>query len=157
MGKKYYRCKVEVDADVIKAYSIFNPVQIEHTIIIYLNDPDGWGKHGYFFEPVLDREDTSIRLVMPQTIFEKCGLPDNLSCAELGGRFMYLNASRWFGGSKESKLSLGDYRQYMVNHEIGHILGFDHKKCPCPGCKAPIMLQQTLGLQGCIPDHGNVR
>ena len=45
----------------------------------------------------------------------------------------------------------------MVNHEIGHILGFEHKKCPCVGCKVPIMVQQTLGLQGCKPDHGNVR
>lgn len=157
MGKKYYKCKVEVDADVIKAYSIFNPVQIEHTIIIYLNDPDGWGKHGYFFEPVLHREDTLIRLSMPSTIKKVCGLPDNLSCAEIGGRFMYLNAQRWFEGSKESKLSLDGYRHYMINHEIGHILGFEHTKCPCKGCKVPIMVQQTLGLQGCKSDHGNVR
>lgn len=65
---------------------------------------------------------------------------------------MYLNADRWFRGSKASKLTLDNYRQYMVSHEIGHILGFDHKKCPCEGCKAPIMMQQTLGIGKCIPN-----
>ena len=154
MVKKHFRCKIEIDDDVIKTYLIYVPVQIEHTIIIYLNDPDGWG---YFFEPVNEREDVLIRLSSPETIFKKCGLPDNLSCAEIGGRIVYLNAQRWFKGSKESKLSLDDYRHYMINHEIGHILGFDHKKCPCIGCKVPIMVQQTLGLQGCKPNHGNVR
>jgi hypothetical protein len=88
---------------------------------------------------------------MPKTIEKKCGLPTNLSCAELGGRFVFLNASRWFHGSSESKLPLEDYRQYMISHEIGHILGFDHKKCPCIGCKAPIMMQQTLGIGECEP------
>jgi predicted Zn-dependent protease len=65
---------------------------------------------------------------------------------------MYLNSERWFYGSKESKLRLDDYRQYMVSHEIGHILGFDHEKCPCRSCKAPIMMQQTLGIGKCIPN-----
>ena len=64
---------------------------------------------------------------------------------------MYLNADRWFHGAAASKLSLTDYRQYMVSHEIGHILGHDHKKCPCKNCPAPIMMQQTLGIGECKP------
>ncbi len=117
-----------------------------------MNDPDGWTSKGYSFEPVSSNEDVLIRLSSPSTVEKHCGVPSNLSCAELGGKHMYLNADRWFHGSKASKLKLDDYRQYMVSHEIGHILGFDHKQCPCAGCKAPIMMQQTLGIGKCIPN-----
>jgi hypothetical protein len=82
---------------------------------------------------------------MPATIAKKCN-NENLSCAELGGRHVWLNAVRWFHGAPKSKLSLENYRQYMISHEIGHILGFDHKKCPCKGCLAPIMVQQLWEL-----------
>ena len=59
---------------------------------------------------------------------------------------------RFFNIILFSKLSLEDYRQYMVSHEIGHILGHEHVKCPCVGCKAPIMMQQTLGIGKCQPN-----
>ena len=150
--KRHYKIRFVVDEDVRKSYNIRLPFQLEFYVIAYLNDPNGWASKGYFFEPVSENEDAFIRLSSPTTIKEKCGLPSNLSCAELGGRNMYLNADRWFHGSKASKLSLDDYRQYMVSHEIGHILGFDHKSCPCVGCKAPIMMQQTLGIGKCIPN-----
>lgn len=151
MGK-HIRVKISIDPDVQSKYSIHLPAQIEFYIVAYLNDPDGWSTKGYFFEPVNENHNVLIRLSSPSTIVKKCGLPSNLSCAELYGQHMYLNAERWFHGSKESKLNLDDYRQYMVSHEIGHILGHEHESCPCAGCKAPIMLQQTLGIGKCIPN-----
>lgn len=150
--KHHYKIRVVVDDDVRKQYSIRFPAQIEFYVTAYLNDPNGWSSKGYFFEPVHMNEDVLIRLASPATVEKQCGLPSNLSCAELGGKKMYLNADRWFHGSKASKLVLEDYRQYMVSHEIGHILGFDHQKCPCAGCKAPIMMQQTLGIGKCNPN-----
>lgn len=150
--KRHYKFRVIVDGDVRDKYKIRIPSQIEFYVTAYLNDPDGWSAMGYSFEPVSDNEDVLIRLSSPSTVETHCGVPSNLSCAEMGGRHMYLNADRWFHGSKASKLSLENYRQYMVSHEIGHILGFDHKKCPCAGCKAPIMMQQTLGIGKCIPN-----
>jgi hypothetical protein len=149
---KHIRYKFVVDPDVIAEHSIKIPVQVGYLVGAYLNHPDGWARYGYFFEPVEDGETVSIRLSMPATIKKVCGLPNNLSCAELGGRNMYLNSERWFYGSKESRLPLVEYRQYMVSHEIGHILGHEHKKCPCKGCDAPIMMQQTLGIGECKPN-----
>ena len=148
---KLIRYKLTIDPDVIKEHRIRIPVQIGYYVGAYLNDPDGWSKHGYFFESVDNNESVSIRLSSPNTIKKICGLPGNLSCAELGGRFVYLNADRWFNGASASKLSLDNYRQYMVSHEIGHILGFEHEKCPCKNCKAPIMMQQTKGIGNCNP------
>jgi hypothetical protein len=144
--------KFTIDNDVAKTYNIQDYVEIAYDLGMYLNDPNGWFKHGYIFEPVNSGEDVHIRLSSPNTIGKICGFEGNLSCAELGGKRMYLNAHRWFHGAAPSKLSLKKYRQYMVSHEIGHILGHDHKKCPCKGCKAPIMMQQTRGIGECKPN-----
>lgn len=146
---------VTIDPDVIEKYNIYNAGerQIDFYIMCYLNSPDGWSQDGYFFEPTEKiKARVWIRLSMSKTIEKICGLPAMLSCASLGGRDMYLCAERWFGGSKESGLSLDNYRQYMVSHEMGHILGKEHKKCPGKGKPAPIMLQQTLGIGECIPN-----
>lgn len=144
----------KIDDDVLKKYQIYNAGerQFDFYLMSYLNSPDGWSTKGYFFEPVSKNPDIYITLSSSETIMKKCGLPKALSCAELNGKYLFLNAERWFRGSKKSKLSLEDYRQYMVSHEIGHILGYDHTKCPCKGCKAPIMMQQTLGIGKCIPN-----
>jgi len=137
-----------IDDDVIRHFQIRNPALLHFQVTTYLNDPDGWG---IFFEPVSQGESVHIRLCMPSTIYTQCG-HTTLSCAELGGRNVFLNAARWFHGAPKSKLSLEDYRQYVVSHEIGHILGFNHKKCPCKGCAAPIMMQQTKGIGQCKPN-----
>jgi hypothetical protein len=146
------RVKVVVDPDVKKEHSIHHPAQIEFCVIVYLNDPDGWAKKGHFFEPVSINPDVTISLSSSATIDKECGLKGKLSCAEMGGKRIWLNADRWFGGARKSKLGMEDYRQYMVSHEIGHILGYDHSECPCPGCRAPIMMQQTKGIGECKPN-----
>lgn len=144
--------RIVVDDDVKKKHSVKSVNKIYEDVLIYLNDPDGWSTKGFIFETVLKDENVLIRLSSPSTITRICGLAGNLSCAELGGKNMFLNSNRWFHGAPKSKLDLVNYRQYMVSHEIGHILGFEHSACPCVGCKAPIMMQQTLGIGKCNPN-----
>lgn len=146
---KTIRYKFEVDHDVQKIHNITKPEDIAFLVASYLNSPHGWG---YFFEPVTTREDVLIRLASPKTVKNKCGFPQNLSCAEMGGKHIYLNSDRWFHGAPKSKQDLDGYRQYVVLHEMGHILGHDHVKCPCKNCPAPIMMQQTLGIAECKPN-----
>lgn len=149
--KKTFSTKI--DHEVLKKHKIYNAGerQFDLEIYFYLNSPDGWSQDGYYFEQSTN-PDVEIRLCSPETIEKECGLPKNLSCAVLGGRNIYLNSERWFHGAPKSKLSLEDYRQYMVSHEMGHILGKEHVSCPGKDHKAPIMLQQTLGIGKCIPN-----
>ncbi len=117
----------------------------------YLADPDGWISRGYTF--VRSRTPDVIIHLSSSEYLQSNGCKDaGLSCAEMNGRNMYLNAMRWAKGASKSKLELKDYRQYMVSHEMGHILGYDHVRCPAPNKAAPIMLQQTKGIGNCKPN-----
>lgn len=143
----------KIDDDVKKQYTLHNADerQFDFYLMAYLNSPDGWSQQGYVFEQQ-PHGHVHIRLSSSETIDKTCGLSGKLSCAELGGKHMYLNADRWFHGAPKSKLSLEDYRQYMVSHEIGHILGHGHATCKGKGQLAPIMMQQTRGIGECIPN-----
>lgn len=144
--------KFIIDDDVKETYKIYQHYDvISRQIQMYLDYDHGWGKFGYTFEPVLKNQKINIYLSTPKRIQKECG-NGNLSCAEMNGKNIYLNAYRWFNGSKESQLNLNDYRQYMVSHEMGHILGKNHKKCPSRNSPAPIMMQQTFGIGECKPN-----
>lgn len=62
------------------------------------------------------------------------------------------NYDRWRYTSdawKRSGGSLEDYQAMVINHEVGHWLGFNHSNCPVAGQPAPVMQQQSIDLQGC--------
>ncbi|MGW0435420.1 DUF3152 domain-containing protein [Micromonospora sp. NPDC003197] len=64
-----------------------------------------------------------------------------------------LNLDRWRKSVPHfvaAKVPLDRYRLYVVNHEVGHELGHGHERCPGAGRTAPVMMQQTLFLRGCI-------
>ncbi len=63
-----------------------------------------------------------------------------------------INLDRWRLSAPtyvSAKVSLSIYRQYVINHEVGHELGHHHQGCPRAGRPAPVMVQQTLTLRGC--------
>lgn len=73
-----------------------------------------------------------------------------VSCFNL--RKVVLNTLRWTTGVSGYGKDLASYRQYMVNHEIGHGLYHGHVDCPGEDALAPLMLQQSKGLDGCRPN-----
>ena len=144
---KTIRYSVVIDPDVQYPLKRF-----ETEVAMYLADPDGWGKY-YEFEPVKRNPQVIIHLSSPTGIQQVgCGNP-KLSCAEMGGKHLRVNAMRWTRGAPESKLPLDEYRQYVISHEMGHILGYDHTTCPGQGYPAPVMMQQTLGIGACSPNN----
>ena len=137
---------VVVDPDVN-----FSLQDFARDVAICLADPNGWESKGYRFFQVKRNPQVRIHLTSKAGL-RKVGCDDTLSCAELGGNEVRINADNWKHGSAKSGQDLNGYRQYVISHEIVHILGHDHAKCPAKGHLAPIMLQQTLGLRGCLPN-----
>jgi len=67
------------------------------------------------------------------------------------GQRAMINLYRWENGASDFT-SLGTYRRYVINHEVGHGLGFGHRFCPAAGAPAPVMMQQTKGTGTCKPN-----
>lgn len=56
---------------------------------------------------------------------------------------IWIDATNWSSGVAESGLTIGEYKSYVINHEFGHALGYDHQKCTDGFC--PVMWQSTRG------------
>jgi hypothetical protein len=57
-----------------------------------------------------------------------------------------INLARWVRGAMAFGGDMTGYRQYAINHEVGHALGGQHVGCPENGAIAPVMMQQTFGV-----------
>jgi hypothetical protein len=117
-----------------------------------LADDRSWiGGGNVGFRRVRSNGDFTIIVASPDTVDALC-YPLNtggyLSCRN--GSKVILNVNRWTGATDWWPASIEVYREYLVNHEVGHLLGHGHVSCPGAGQIAPVMMQQTKGLDGCV-------
>jgi uncharacterized protein DUF3152 len=142
-----YDVKVEDNLDI-------DPDEAARIIAGVLNDKRSWRGSGRVrFELVSgdsERAELHAYIVTPGTTDRLCAplaTQGEVSCQN--GNRVVLNAKRWQLGAKAYGRDLTNYRRYLVNHEFGHYIGYGHVECPGRGRLAPIMLQQTKGLDGC--------
>lgn len=120
-----------------------------------LNDKRSWARDGRSFAKVakVSQADVTVVLASPETSAALCRplvTGGRLSCRN--GRRAVLTNYRWVNGQDDFGDDLTMYRRYVVNHEVGHFLGHGHHYCPGKGKRAPLMMQQTKGLKGCLPN-----
>ena len=122
------------------------------TALAVLGEPTGWTQAGFDF---VQTEATELRVVLAEP-----GDVDYL-CQPLRTAGIYscqsratvaINADRWRNATTFWDGTLDDYRRYVINHEVGHLIGQFHPqpRCPNAGGQAAVMEPQTKGLEGCI-------
>ena len=119
-----------------------------------LTDARGWQRAGF---RLIQRDDAPFLVVLaePDEAQARCRPYDvyrRYSCQN--GPVVVLNAERWRHATPEWTGDLATYREMLVNHEFGHLLGMHHPdvQCPRPGQPAPVMAQQSTELDGCLPN-----
>lgn len=129
-----------------------------HLTLDILNNPRGWGgpNNSIRFVATTGTADVTVRLTSPATVDRLCYPLDTggyTSCSK--GSQVIINVNRWAYGAAPFNNAGGtvvEYRNYVINHEMGHSLGKGHQQCPGRGRLAPVMQQQTLYMSGCLPN-----
>ena len=125
----------------------------------------GWTKSYNFIETDKNNYDIGIGLRSREYMKKNSGLVEY----DINGNKIYLSRTyistpreieidedNWNYGVAISKLSIPEYRKYVINHEIGHAIGYDHRKC-YNNEKCPIMYQMTKGIpNNSIPSYNVV-
>lgn len=148
-GATSVRYSVEVEDGIS-----FDPSQVAGEVDAILSDDRSWTALGRWTLQRVDAgPDARILLASPDTTDRLCAplrTSGIFSCRQ--GDLVVLNAARWAGGADSWGEDVVGYRGYLVNHEVGHYLGFGHVGCPAAGEPAPVMMQQTKTVASCVPN-----
>jgi hypothetical protein len=126
-------------------------------VLRILNDPRGWGAEGALTFRKVDTTtpspDFTLYLTSPAATDALCApVPTGGIYSCRNGSRVVLNFWRWQNGASPFAGDMTTYRQYLVNHEVGHRLGHGHTVCATAGSSAPVMQQQTKFVAPCVPN-----
>lgn len=142
-----YTVETEVGVDLVEGNDSYGRlVQATLADPRSWTNPQGGGLAVQRVGPDGPSPDFRVILLSQQTAREMCGysegLPYDTSC-RIGDKVL-LNAARWVRGAEDFNGDIGNYRRYLINHEVGHVFGNGHVGCSEDGALAPIMMQQTF-------------
>ena len=120
-----------------------------------LDDPRGWAGYGKTnFRLIKDPKQASLTIYVasPATTDTLCAPTKTgglWSCRK--GATIVINSDRW-QYMVPTYNNLDEYRAWVINHQIGRLLGQGTAFCPAKGKKAPVMSLQERDLAGCLPN-----
>ena len=65
---------------------------------------------------------------------------------------IHINEKNWYNVPALFTGNRRTYRQYVIQHEVGHALGYDHAPAVTDGARCHVMQQQTRGTTQCKPN-----
>jgi hypothetical protein len=152
-------------------YNPWTPTGFASTVDQIVAHPRGWTRSAE--SPITNRDEhmtdaswsfqrvsgddysVRVRLATPDTVDRLCGQAGVNTRGVYSCRFgttIMINLRRWLNGAAGFSMDVAAYRHMVIDHEMGHFLGFDHMKCPGSGRLAPVMQTQTIALNGCNPN-----
>lgn len=142
---KLYRYAVAVESSAkLKVNSVAGD------IAGVLNDPRSWTGDGDVRFALVSQAKAEVKvyLASTKTASSLCDGDGEAGYTCVVGDTVVINAAQW----TTAAAGFGDltrYREFLINHAFGHLIGKKHAECGGKGKKAPVMLQQGAGLFGC--------
>jgi hypothetical protein len=150
-GPKSYTYTVEVE-DGIDPISYGGDASFAQLVDQTLAEPRGWAGDGKISLQRIDSGTPNIRISLSsqETVHrpDMCGysIKYESSCYRRSEQRVLINLARWVRGARDFGGDMLTYRQYALNHEIGHAFNNGHVGCAQEGALAPVMMQQTFGV-----------
>ena len=115
-----------------------------------LNDPRSWTGDGDVRFALVSQAKAEVKvyLASTKTASSLCDGDGEAGYTCVVGDTVVIHAAQW----TTAAAGFGDltrYREFLINHAFGHLIGKKHAECGGKGKKAPVMLQQGAGLFGC--------
>ena len=148
--KSFYNIGIKVESGLN-----LDPNCLSNMVIGILNDPRGWSTIESQSFQIVNSENADLNIVFarPETVDELCyPLQTNGIYSCRNEKNVVINMFRWLSGAKDFGTDLSTYRIYLINHEVGHYLGWGHSGCPSDKALAPVMMQQSKSTNGCVPN-----
>lgn len=152
-GRKFFTYTVEVE-DGIDATAFGGDEAFAKLVDQTLADPRGWTAGGQIsvqrVQADFPNPTIRISLTSPDTAHrpDMCGysIKYESSCWRGTEKRLMINLARWVRGAVAFGGDMLTYRQYAINHEIGHAFRNSHVGCAQEGALAPVMMQQSFGV-----------
>lgn len=116
-------------------------------------DSRGWSNGMIAFKRVTTGCEFTVWLTAPAYMTSFGTICDDYYNCQVGSNVV-VNNDRWQSATdpwNATGRGIEEYRSLIINHETGHRLGFRDNNITCsqPGQPAPVMMQQSIALNGC--------